>query len=110
MELYTVNETAALLKISPLTVRRHIAAGRLSVVRVGRAVRVRREAIEQLIAPVPATPRTDQSAEMASRSWPLFTDDDPLWDLVGFVSTDEPTDIAERKDEYIADAIEASNR
>lgn len=108
MEFLTVNETAAMLKVSPLTVRRHIAAGRLGVVRVGRAVRVRREAIERFIEPEP--PMARQPEDPASRTWPLFTDDDPLWDLVGFISTGEPTDIAEHKDEYIADAIEASNR
>lgn len=109
MDLLTVKETAAMLKVSPLTVRRHIAAGRLGVVRVGRAVRVRREALERFIEPT-SSPAASQPDDPASRTWPLFTDDDSLWDLVGFVSTDEPTDIAENKDEYIADAIEASNR
>ncbi len=108
MELLTIKETAAMLKVSPLTVRRHIAAGRLGVVRVERAVRIRRDALERLIEPVPAVP--NQTEDLAARDWPVFTADDALWELVGFAATDEPTDIAQHKDEYIADAIEASNR
>ena len=45
MELLTVDETARLLKVAPVTVRRYIAEGRLPAVRVGRAVRVRRDAV-----------------------------------------------------------------
>jgi excisionase family DNA binding protein len=38
--LLTVNEVAERLRLHPITVRRHIKAGRLRAVRVGRAVRV----------------------------------------------------------------------
>ena len=40
MELLTVQETARLLKVAPITIRRSIANGRLPAVTVGRAVRV----------------------------------------------------------------------
>lgn len=108
MDLLTVQETAALLKVSDGTVRRQVAAGRLSAVRVGRLIRIRREAVERFFGSVPDVP--PQPEDLAAREWPVFTEDDALWDLVGFVSTDEPTDIAQYKDEYIADAIEASSR
>ena len=36
MELLTVDEVAQLLRVSPLTVRRHIASGRLPALKVGR--------------------------------------------------------------------------
>ncbi len=98
MHLLTVQETAALLKTSEGTVRRHLAAGRLPAVRVGRLIRIRREAVERFLEPV--APASSEPA----------TVDDPLWSIVGIVSTDEPTDIARFKDEYIADAIEASWR
>ena len=52
MDLLTVHETAAMLKLNPETVRRHIASGRLEAVRVGRRVRVRREAVESFLTPV----------------------------------------------------------
>lgn len=34
--------------------------------------------------------------------------DDPLWGIVGIGSSPEPTDIANHKDEYVADAIEGN--
>jgi excisionase family DNA binding protein len=98
MELLTVQETAALLKVSDGTVRRHVATGRLPAVRVGRLIRIRREAVERFFQPV------------APASWESTTADDPLWSIMGIASTDEPTDIARHKDEYITDAIEASWR
>jgi excisionase family DNA binding protein len=51
MELYTVDETARLLRVSPITIRRYIAAGQLEAVRVGRGVRVHREAIDRFVKP-----------------------------------------------------------
>jgi len=52
MELLTVHETAAMLKVNPDTVRRYITSGRLSAVRIGRHVRVPKEAIEALAEPI----------------------------------------------------------
>ena len=44
--LLTVPEVAERLRVHPITVRRHIKAGRLRAVRVGRAVRVRESDLE----------------------------------------------------------------
>lgn len=66
MELLTVQETAQILKVAPITVRRYIASGRLAAVKIGRGVRVRREAIEGLLTPVavrPPTPRPVDNPE-----------------------------------------------
>jgi excisionase family DNA binding protein len=52
MELLTVAETAKLLKVNPMTVRRYIQDGRLPAVRVGRRVRVHKEAVEGFLAPI----------------------------------------------------------
>jgi excisionase family DNA binding protein len=52
MELLTVKETAQLLRVSPITVRRYIASGRLEAERVGRGIRIRREAIEHFVTPI----------------------------------------------------------
>lgn len=56
MELLTVQETARLLKVSTITIRRYIASGRLPAVKVGRVVRVRREAIDQCLEPIQPKP------------------------------------------------------
>ena len=53
MELLTVQEVARLLRVSPITVRRHIASGRLAAVRAGRQVRVPRESLDAFLMPVP---------------------------------------------------------
>ncbi|MBA2277078.1 MAG: helix-turn-helix domain-containing protein [Chloroflexia bacterium] len=107
MDLLTVKETAALLKVSPLTVRRYIAAGRLSAVRFGRRIRVQREAVEGLIEPV--TPTRDYFGLSSLKGRPTF-DGDPLWNIIGMAETDEPTDVAEHKDDYLAAAAEGRRR
>lgn len=60
MDLLTVDETARLLKVNRITVRRFIASGRLPAVRVGRRVRIRADAVEAVLAPV--APRLDPGA------------------------------------------------
>jgi excisionase family DNA binding protein len=53
--LLTVAQVARRLQVHEITVRRHIKAGRLKAVRVGRGLRVRGEDLEAFIAPVKAT-------------------------------------------------------
>ncbi len=55
LELLTMREVAELLKVSEVTVARWLKQGRLPAYRVGpRAVRVRREDVEQMMEPVEA--------------------------------------------------------
>ena len=49
--LLTVAEVAEQLRLHPITVRRHIKAGRLRAVRVGRAVRVRQSEVDAFMRP-----------------------------------------------------------
>lgn len=49
-ELITVREAAKRLAVSPLTIRRWVALRRVPVVRIGRAVRIREQDLEALIA------------------------------------------------------------
>lgn len=51
-EFLTIKETAELLRLSPVTIRRYINSGALAAVRVGRAIRVRPEAIERFVIQV----------------------------------------------------------
>jgi excisionase family DNA binding protein len=62
MELLTVNEVATMLRVSPLTVRRHIASGRLRALRVGRRIRVPRECVESAFYPA-AKPKSSGAEE-----------------------------------------------
>ena len=48
-ELLTVEQAATLLRRSASTIRRYIQSGKLNAVRVGRRVRVPREAVEALL-------------------------------------------------------------
>jgi excisionase family DNA binding protein len=76
VELLTVRETAQILKVAPITVRRYIASGRLAAVKIGRGVRIRREAIEGLLTPVASVPLGEPTSE-----------DDPLWQIVGMADS-----------------------
>jgi excisionase family DNA binding protein len=96
MDLLTVKETAQILRVSQITVRRYIASGDLPAQRVGRGIRVNRQDIEDFLEAVIPTDKP-------------ITMDDPLWDIVGIGQSDDATDIAEHLDEYIAEAILASN-
>lgn len=101
MELLTIQETAVLLRVNPITVRRYIADGRLAAVRIGRGVRVRREALDGLAKP--EEPENPGAGSQRGNGKPL-TFDDPLWQLVGSATDAAPSD-ASRKYAYLfADA------
>ncbi len=140
MELFTVKETAQILRVSPITVRRYIASGQLAAERVGRGIRVRREAMEDFVTPVVSQTNNRESVEV-SRNPPVDSrhlDDNwveiwspsspdgsvwvhvdkldeyldargteegsPLGNIIGIGRSGEPTNIAEHKDDYLADA------
>jgi excisionase family DNA binding protein len=102
VELYTVDETARLLRVSSITIRRYIAAGQLEAVRVGRGVRVHREAIDRFVEPM-------ELAASRGRSTPeedeLLTIAEQLGNIIGIGRSGETTDISQHKDEYLADAF-----
>ena len=49
MDLLTVKEAAAFLKLSPDTIYRATKAGTLPHVRIGRSIRLSREALEEVL-------------------------------------------------------------
>lgn len=49
LQLISIKKTADLLQVNPRTIRRLIDAGKLPSVRVGRAIRIRRIDLEQLL-------------------------------------------------------------
>jgi excisionase family DNA binding protein len=93
MDLLTVKETAEMLRVSTVTVRRYIASGKLAAVRVGRNIRIRRE---DAIGAV--TPR------YTSKSVDWRDENHPLMKMMGFIKDDGPTDLAENHDKYLAEA------
>jgi excisionase family DNA binding protein len=108
MELLTVNETANMLRVSPITIRRYIASGRLRAERVGHVIRIRREAIDEFIAPVAGVRTVDVDEEAPEDSGDLpgrpTSDDDPLWNIIGIGRSDGADDVATNKHKYLADA------
>jgi excisionase family DNA binding protein len=105
MELLTVQETADLLKVSTVTVRRFIADGRLPAVKVGRAVRIEKTDAERVAKPIAPKARKARRATPWRRPR-AFTHDDPLWDIVGIADSgpDGPTDVSTNKYKYLAEA------
>ena len=95
MEFLTVKETAHLLRVSPITVRRYIASGQLAAQRVGRGIRVRRDAIEDFVTPV------DPDVFIGKPT----TEDDPIWGIIGIARSEEPNRVASNKHQHLADAL-----
>ena len=107
MELLTIQETAALLKLSPVTIRRYVASGRLPAVKVGRAVRIRREAVDGLLTPVlPPHLRDDPEDDLSIPEGRPVTRNDSLFKIIGMFDSgpDGPTDVSTNKHKYLAEA------
>jgi excisionase family DNA binding protein len=99
-ELLTIDEVARYCKVHKATVRRHIASGRLRSVRVGRAVRVRKEDVDQFVG-ARAEPPTDDEHRP-------FTLDDPFWEFVGSIDDPDGVDwISRDKRRALAEAYSA---
>jgi excisionase family DNA binding protein len=111
MELLTVLETARMLKVAPITIRCYIADGRLPAVKVGRGVRVERQAVDRFVRPVAPKSSNGKASKRPprKRKTGILTADDPIWDIVGMFSSDGPGDVSENKRKYLADALMAES-
>ncbi len=49
LQLLTINQTAALLQVSTRTVRRLLKTNALSLIYIGRAIRIQRAQVERLV-------------------------------------------------------------
>jgi excisionase family DNA binding protein len=96
MELLTVSETAAYLKVSTVTVRRYIKARRLPVVRLGRSIRVRKEDVEALH-------ERPEGHELRER---YFEPESRLWEIVRKGYRSGLSDVSSDKHKYLADAVD----
>jgi excisionase family DNA binding protein len=93
MELLTVREAAQQLRLSPITIRRYIASGKLAAVRIGRNVRVPERDVAQLAM--------QDSGRSPVGLGHKLTAESPLWELVGFIE-DGPPDLAENHDKHLS--------
>ncbi len=91
----TVREVAAIYNVHEMTVRRHIAAGRLRAVRVGRSIRVRRQDLEAYSSEASALPGATEPERNPAES---------LLRLIGIVSDPTAADLSENKYAYLAEA------
>lgn len=102
MDLMTIQETARILRVAPITVRRYIASSRLAAVRVGKGIRVRKEDIERLPAPILAkvvhiNKKNVSNGKVTSKS-------DPLWNIVAAARSPKLSEISKNKHKYLAQA------
>ena len=51
-ELLSIQEVAQITGLHEITVRRYVRSGELEAVRIGRRIRVRREAVDRLMKPM----------------------------------------------------------
>jgi excisionase family DNA binding protein len=100
MNLLTVKETAQLLRVSPITIRRYIAAGRLEAVRIGRGIRVHPEAVERFVVPIGST--SFESSRHHEDE--LVTLREAIGDIVGIGQSGGPNDVSANKYKYVAEA------
>jgi|SRR5215213_499994 len=101
MDLMTIREAAQLLRVSSITVRRHVATGRLPAVRVGRGIRIDRAQIERFATPVATIAEQEERTIGAGK---ILTPDSPLWKMIGAIDDDGPTDLSINTDAYLARA------
>lgn len=100
MELLTIQEVAQMMRVSSITIRRHIKEGELKAVRVGRRVRVKKASVDRFIKPV--VPKiTKQKPKQRGKP---TTAGDPLWTLVGIGHSGGRGDVSENKHKYLVDA------
>ncbi len=65
-ELLSIQEVAQITGLHEITIRRYVRSGELEAVRIGRRIRVRREAVDKLMKPM----RPDPEPEPALQSEP----------------------------------------
>lgn len=100
-ELLTIREVAAVYRVHEMTVRRHIASGKLPAVRVGRGLRVRRDEMENYIE-TQDIPRYEDELDSAVALGP----DDALFGLIGQASVEAAAALSENKYAALGDAYD----
>lgn len=100
-ELLTIKEVATAYRVHEMTVRRHIATGRLRAVRVGRGMRVRRDEMESYLEAQEVSRSDDELAGAL-----LLASDDALFGLVGAVASEAAAGLSGNKYAALGEAYE----
>ena len=105
MELLTIQEVAQIMRVNPITIRRHIQTGELEAVRVGRRVRVRKVSVDRFLKPVVPNATKQEPKPRGKRT----SADDPLWKIVGMARSKGTGDVSENVDKYLAEVYLANH-
>jgi excisionase family DNA binding protein len=81
--LYTIKQISFILKVHQLTVRRYIKEKKLEAVKIGGAVRVSDQQLEQFQKKY-SVGEKKPSDKLSFPTKKIFSFDDPLWHLDGF--------------------------
>lgn len=79
--IYTVEQTAHILKVHPLSIRRYIKSGRLKALRIGGNIRIPQSEIDNFSKAVVHSIHTTR--RIRSDNNVKFTLDDPIFSLKG---------------------------
>lgn len=80
-DYYSVKQVSIILKVHPLTVRRYIKTLNLKAVRVGGAIRVARENLDQFISEFKPITRIHMLAQGSSPKFKVFDEYDSIFRL-----------------------------
>ena len=81
--LLNVKQTAFILKVHPLTIRRYIKEGKLKAVRAGGNIRIKESSLAEFNKDFSSTPSKKQTVKTTLTFSKVFTIDDPLFRLRG---------------------------
>ena len=62
-ELLSIQEVAQITGLHEITIRRYVRSGELEAVRIGRRIRVRREAVDRLMKPMHPDPEPEPALQ-----------------------------------------------
>ena len=81
--LLNVNQSAFILKVHPLTIRRYIREGRLKAIKVGGNIRIKESKLSEFNTEVKPRPKTTNLPHIENPTTKIFTTNDPLFRLEG---------------------------
>jgi excisionase family DNA binding protein len=79
--IFTVEQTATILKVHPLSIRRYIKSGRLKALRIGGNIRIPQTEIDNFSKAV--VPSINSTRRIRTNSGSKFSLDDPIFTLKG---------------------------